>query len=422
MGAVTGSGERAAASVLPLVAGVRSVYQPIVDLVDRRTVAFEALARGPAGSGLEAPPALFAAARAAGLEGLLDQSCQAAAFRGALRRRLPASVPLFVNVEPRWLGLPWPDHLAALLEQALDRLQVVVELTERSLVADPAALVATVEQARRHGWGIAMDDVGADPASLALLPLVDPDVVKLDLRLVQERTTDDVAAVVNAVNAQAERSGALVLAEGIETEEHLRRALALGAHLGQGWLFGRPAELPDRMRPARHDHAFGRAPWTDPADPWDAVRGRPSRAATKELLLPISHHLERHPLTAAEPPVVLSTFEDATHFTPATADRYGRLAQHCSLVGAFGAGMRAEPVPGVRGADLAADDPLARQWVVACLGPHFAGALVALDLDDATTCPGVRDRDRRFRYVVTHDRDVVVRASRSLLRRMAPLG
>jgi EAL domain-containing protein (putative c-di-GMP-specific phosphodiesterase class I) len=422
VGAVTGSGGRTAVPVLDCIAGVRSVYQPIVDLADRRPVAFEALARGPAGSGLEAPLALFAAARDAGAEGLLDQSCQAAAFRGALQARLPASVPLFVNVEPRWLGLPWPDHLAAVLDRAQDRLQVVVELTERSLVADPAALVATVEQVRRHGWGVAMDDVGADPASLALLPLVDPDVVKLDLRLIQDRTTDEVAGIVNAVNAHSERSGALVLAEGIETEEHLRKALALGAHLGQGWLFGRPADLPDRMRPGRHEHAFGRAVWTDPADPWDAVRGKQSRAATKELLLPISHHLERHPLTATEPPVLLSTFEDATHFTPATARRYERLARCCSLVGAFGTGMPAEPVPGIRGADLAAGDPLGGQWVVACLGPHFAGALVAADLGDASTVPGVRDRDRRFRYVVTHDRETVVRAARSLLRRMAPLG
>ena len=44
----------------------------------------------------------------------------------------------------------------------------------------------------------------------------------------------------NAVNAHAERTGAVVLAEGIETEEHLATARALGATLGQGWYFGRP--------------------------------------------------------------------------------------------------------------------------------------------------------------------------------------
>ncbi len=45
------------------------------------------------------------------------------------------------------------------------------------------------------------------------------------------------------MQAQAERTGALILAEGIETEEHHRFAVELGATLGQGWLFGRPGVL-----------------------------------------------------------------------------------------------------------------------------------------------------------------------------------
>ena len=86
--------------------------------------------------------------------------------------------------------------------------------------------------------------------SLAFLPLLAPDVVKLDLRLVQERPGPAIAEIMNAVNADAERTGAVVLAEGIETEEHLVMARALGATLGQGWLFGRPGPgaAPGRSR------------------------------------------------------------------------------------------------------------------------------------------------------------------------------
>ena len=61
------------------------------------------------------------------------------------------------------------------------------------------------------------------------MPLLRPDVVKLDLRLVQDRPGPAVAEIMNAVNAYAERTGALVLAEGIETEQHLVQARALGA-------------------------------------------------------------------------------------------------------------------------------------------------------------------------------------------------
>ena len=53
------------------------------------------------------------------------------------------------------------------------------------------------------------------------MPLLRPDVVKLDLRLVQDRPGPAIAEIMNAVNAYAERTGALLLAEGIETEEHL---------------------------------------------------------------------------------------------------------------------------------------------------------------------------------------------------------
>ena len=53
----------------------------------------------------------------------------------------------------------------------------MLELTERALFAHPAELMRTVRAARDLGWGIALDDVGADPASLAMLPFVAPDVI-----------------------------------------------------------------------------------------------------------------------------------------------------------------------------------------------------------------------------------------------------
>jgi EAL domain-containing protein (putative c-di-GMP-specific phosphodiesterase class I) len=64
---------------------------------------------------------------------------------------------------------------------------------------------------------VALDDVGAAPASLAVLPFVRPDLIKLDMRLLQGRTTAEAAHIVNTVRAQAERTDALVIAEGIET-------------------------------------------------------------------------------------------------------------------------------------------------------------------------------------------------------------
>lgn len=395
---------------------LRAVYQPIVELGTKAVVAYEALARGPEGSHLERPDVLFAAARAAGLLGELDWECRGAAFRGALDAQLFPPTALFVNVEPESLVTARPAHLAEVRMRAEAELRIVVEVTERALTKDPAGLLQAVSRARAAGFAIALDDVGADPASLALMPFLEPDVIKLDLRLIQDRTTGEVAGVVNAVLAQAERSGATILAEGIETEEHRERALAMGATLGQGWLFGRPGPLPAVQATGGMTFPGRTGPVAGGGTPFEvASRVRTPARASKRLLLPMSEHLERHALTAVDPPVLLATFQAARHFTPATGRRYDELSRYCSFVAAIGVGLSAEPAHGVRGAALGAQDPLAGEWVVAVVGPHFAGALIARDLGDQGPDP-----DRRFDVVITHDRTLAVSTARSLMERVLP--
>ena len=70
-------------------------FQPVVDLVSQRTVGFEALARGPIGTELETPGALFDAARDAGRLDELDWLCQRSALRAAVRAGLRAPSVLF---------------------------------------------------------------------------------------------------------------------------------------------------------------------------------------------------------------------------------------------------------------------------------------------------------------------------------------
>jgi EAL domain-containing protein (putative c-di-GMP-specific phosphodiesterase class I) len=394
---------------------IRSLYQPIVDLDTREVVGYEALARGPVGSALERPDLLFEAARGAGLLAELEWACRAAAVQGALDARLRNT--LFVNVEPSLLDTPVPDALSELFSRATRELDVVIELTERALTDKPAEVVARVQAMRGNGLMIALDDVGADHRSLALMPFVNPEVIKLDLRLVQENPSPAIASIVHAVNAEAERSGAVLLAEGIETEAQLEVARALGARYGQGWLFGRPAELPTGTQPLPSPLAPRRIASQTPQSPYRAVaaRVRPRRG-TKGLLLAISKHLEAQVAAQGECAVVFAAFQDARHFTPKTAARYEALAASAALVGALGVGLPPEPVPGVRGADLDVDDALAGEWNVTVIAPHFAAAFVARDLGD-TDCP---DMERRFDFCLTYDRDLAVEAARGLLARIAP--
>ncbi len=229
---------------------LRSHYQPIVDLHTGETVGYEALARWPEIPGAD-PLSVFAAAHRLGRTAELDWACRVAALRGALDAKLGRRKALFVNVEAAALGGAPPPGTMPVVERAMRELRVVVELTERSLLSQPAHLQRLVQWAREHGCAIALDDVGADPDSLALLPIVKPDVIKLDLNLVQRSPSSDQSRTCAIVRAHAERHGTAILAEGIETRAHLEQAISLGARYGQGWLYGRPGPLPSQPRSSR---------------------------------------------------------------------------------------------------------------------------------------------------------------------------
>lgn len=401
--------------------GLRSVYQPIVELDTNVTVGYEALARGPGGSVLERPDRLFAAARRVGRLTELDGACQAAAVAGARSAGLRTPWTLFVNVEP---GSAAATALAPVLGAdgspgpgSMD-CQIVVEFTERALIADPTTLLQLVARIRARGWGIALDDLGAHPDSLALLPLLQPDVIKLDLSLVQQRPSAEIAAIVSAVNAEAESSGSAILAEGIETEEHRDVALAMGASLGQGWLLGRPGALPDPLpgftgAAVAVNGGGGIAPSQSPFTV--LAEHRRTRLSRKGLLIEISKHIEAQAMNAGESTVVISTFQDAAFFTAATGQRYGRLAQRAAFVGAIGANMPATPRPGIRGCVLAPDDPLIGEWDIAVVGPHYAAVLVARDLGDSGA-----DRQRRFEFILSHDRRLAIQVALALIARVWP--
>ncbi|HLI60012.1 MAG TPA: EAL domain-containing protein [Solirubrobacteraceae bacterium] len=403
---------------------IRPIFQPIVSLDDDAVVAYEALARGPRGSALERPDRLFAAAKVAGLVTELDWLCRARAVEAALVSGLGRSAYLFLNCEPAAIGTACPERHAALWARARRELELVLEITERAVTSRPAELSRVVAEQRAAGRGIALDDLGADVRSLALLPFVEPDVIKLDLRLVQDRPSTEQAAIVSAVAAERERTGAAVLAEGVETREHVSIARALGASLGQGYLWGRPGPLPSvapRPAPAR-ERAWRRpsvaAALATGRTPFEVVAaGCPTATTTKSLLLPMSHHLENRALQIGEGAVVLSAFQDARHFTPSTAIRYRLLHHGASLVAALAVGLDVEPVAGVRGASIGPDDPLAGEWSVLVVAPHFAGALVARDLGDAAES----EPDRRFAFATTYRRELVIAAARTLLERVVPL-
>ena len=237
----------------------------------------------------------------------------------------------------------------------------------------------------------------------------------------QERPCPAIAEIMNAVDAYAESTGALVLAEGIEHDGHLTMARALGATLGQGWLFGRPTAGAVAGRPTgalRLSAVRPAEPEEDGVSPFACLPpGVPVREAPKALLIELSKQLERQAMRLGETCIVAAAFQQARHVTPATRQRYRDLVERVGFVAVLGADLPVEPLPGLRGAGIAPTDPVRGEWDVVVLSPQFGAALLARDLGDDG-----QDLDRRFGFALTYDRDTVVRAARAMLSRVAPTG
>ncbi|MDT5027652.1 MAG: hypothetical protein QOE61_4078 [Micromonosporaceae bacterium] len=396
---------------------VATVFQPIVNLQSGQVVGYEALTRGPAGSPFAQADALFAHAYKVGRAAELDWLCRAAALRHAHAAHLPNGTTLFLNVEPLSLRTPCPADLLDTITAGLHRYFVVAELTERALAHDPAAVLDAVRLAREQDVGIALDDVGAKPASLAMMPLLQPDVIKLDLWLVQSQPGPVQAQIVNAVLAEAERTGAAILAEGIESAAHARMALAMGATLGQGWRYGGPVSRPQHTALApRHAVPRLRIDGAAQRTPFEVVtKFRQAHPASKGLLLSLSRWIEYKAADPSEPTVLLASFQHARNLKGSTKDRYTELGSQAIMVAVLGEEMEPHPADGVRGTALGRLDPLALEWVVIVIGPHFAAALVAVRETGAT------QRVSPFSYAITYDRELALAAARPLLHRMRPL-
>ena len=379
-------------------------FQPIVALPGGEVIAYEALARGPQRTRLESPAVLFAAAASVNLTRQLDELCMRTAFRAASRAGVRT---LFVNAEPSTFAGPAvrPDS----------EMQVVVEVTERGLIDRPAELLDALERAREAGWGIALDDIGADWRSLAMLPVISPEIIKLDRAVLATGPTRESGRVLRASRAHVDRRGGSLLAEGIEDAHHAQQATAFGAVLGQGFHLGRPAPLPvepaaTRLRLPPASVAIERS-----VTPFGLLQreGIATAVTTKRELLPISRDIEIDATEQPDPNVLLSTFETAERFTHKTRQRYRQLADGLAFVAAFGHGMEPYPAPGVVGVALAEREPLSQEWVVVSIGPHQTSALIARDLGDE-----VPDLDRRYEYALLSGRDIIERAARSLMLRI----
>jgi EAL domain-containing protein (putative c-di-GMP-specific phosphodiesterase class I) len=392
---------------------VHTFFQPLVHLADGEVVGFEALSRGPEDTDLENPLALFEAAKNAGRLEELDWLCASSAFEAAHRAKLHPSMTIFLNFKPGTLTSPYPEDLAKDIIRARKQSRVVAEIDEEDLRNEPALVLEAASRARADGWGIALDNVGATPASLALLPILHPDVVKLDLRVLGRHRGQEAAEIEMTVRTYAEMSGAAILAQRVETESDVHDARGFGATYGEGWHYGRPDVLPPGERMPRAAFPFLRTVEDDAsATPFEVVhQQRASTTTDKQALARISSVLEHRALSNGAPFVLLACIQDGGLLTRDARIHYEGLARQAAFTAVFGTDMGTVRLPEAQVVDVPVRHALAKEWNVIVVGPSYTGALLAQDLGDVGDT-----RYRRYEHIVTHDRDLVVEAARSLLR------
>ncbi|OBA64476.1 diguanylate phosphodiesterase [Mycobacterium sp. 1100029.7] len=395
--------------------GLVSAFQQVVALPSEMVVGYEALARWPA---LDNPPPVdvFARAGATGRLNTLDRACIRAAAHGALRDAATPGMLLLVNCEPATTNIDPHEDLEVM--NAASRFRVTFEITERGLLTNPRALLRKVAALRSLGFAIALDDIGSHPDSLALLDVLAPEILKLDMGLIQHQPDQMQARTVAAITAHHERTGAVICAEGIETDDHLEQALAYGATLGQGIRFGAPGQLTTTPLAFSWPARTTRPPTkVDPANFGLAADVPTTRIVRKQTVTELARHIGRIAVSAETPPIVLFTLKDCADVHELSRSSLSFLAERSPLVAVFAENLPDDLGPGVRQVKLDRDDPLASESTVLVLGPDCAAALIARERTFPVCGPN-DDDDPRYELSITFDRARVTAAARSLLDRL----
>jgi diguanylate cyclase (GGDEF)-like protein len=247
-GAPVEQAEGVGAAVAEVIARgwLRPAYQPIIELKSGAVLGVEGLIRPLAPAPFADPGSLFSAATSSGHLVELDLMCLETIVAGA--ERLPAGAFLSVNISPATVEAP--EFSTAALLSILARYgfppeRLVLELTEQQPVSDLDRVRLKLDTCRGAGMRVAVDDVGAGNAGLRLLAELSFDIIKVDLTIVQRSASSAASsAVIESVVSLAERTGSMVVAEGIEFPEQLDQLERLGILVGQGFLLGRPGSMP----------------------------------------------------------------------------------------------------------------------------------------------------------------------------------
>jgi diguanylate cyclase (GGDEF)-like protein len=222
-------------------------YQPKLRARDLRTVGAEALMSWPHRARGSVPPDLFIPiAESTGQIRPMTMWALNTALRHASTWRHPAPLSVAVNIPADMVAR---DDLPDMVENALrlwgtPGVELVLEITERSLVSDPKQSFRTLARIRELGVKVSIDDFGTGYSCLAYFKNIPADELKIDQSFVQGMATDTASADIATLIIQlAHRFGLTVVAEGVEDERTLALLRERECDVVQGHLFAKAMRL-----------------------------------------------------------------------------------------------------------------------------------------------------------------------------------
>lgn len=223
------------------------LYQPVIDLETMDIVGVEALLRWRHPErGVVGPTEFIPVAEETGMiiqlgRWVLEQTCRQARTWDAVS----SGPPLTVNVNVSARQVAERGYVAevahVLAETGLDAGRLVLEFTEGVLMRDTEATMATLHELKVLGVRLAIDDFGTGYSSLSYLRQFPIDILKIDRSFVASMANGaDESALMHSILKLSETLHLETVAEGIEETGQLSELRALGADLGQGFLFAKP--------------------------------------------------------------------------------------------------------------------------------------------------------------------------------------
>ncbi|MDD3173291.1 MAG: GGDEF domain-containing protein, partial [Herbinix sp.] len=225
---------------------IKTVFQPIISLKDGSILGHEALSRITCNSVINNPEMLFSVAGEYNRLWDLELLCRTTALETAYKFMIPPySKMLFINVNPNIMhDEKYKKGFTKdfLLQFHMKPQNVIFEITERNVILDMRGFLSTINHYRSQDYKIAIDDAGAGYSGLNLISDVNPNFIKLDMKLIRGIDTDNLKyALVKGMVELSKASQINLIAEGIETHEELETLIHLGVQYGQGYYIQKPS-------------------------------------------------------------------------------------------------------------------------------------------------------------------------------------